>query len=125
MCKKFLGFDFCFNESICESCQGFCCKGNGFVFLDSDDIECLAKALNIDVDEFLNLYTIRFYNKISIKSIKSNGEYMCVFLNNNGKCEIYESRPKQCKSFPFWESMRNLSYQELLNLCPAIEKKEI
>lgn len=45
------------------------------------------------------------------KSLKeySNGD--CVFFNNETRrCEVYTSRPRQCRTWPFWDS--NLKDQD-------------
>ncbi len=72
--------------------------------------------------DFLEKYTIAFYKKVSLKSLKIMGESVCCFLDEHGLCEIYPARPMQCKTFPFWDSMKNLSIEELNELCPAIKK---
>ena len=36
------------------------------------------------------------------------GQYDCVFLerdeNGHGKCSLYQARPTQCRTWPFWAS---------------------
>ncbi|MGC9167574.1 MAG: YkgJ family cysteine cluster protein [Desulfurella sp.] len=121
MCQKHLGFNYCFDDSYCKICKGYCCKGEGYVFLEQSDIESIAIYLNLEIEQFIQTYTRKFYDKIVLANVKINGEYACCFLND-GLCEIYPSRPSQCKTFPFWDSMKNLSIEELKQLCPAIKK---
>ncbi|MGC8705824.1 MAG: YkgJ family cysteine cluster protein [Desulfurella sp.] len=121
MCQKHLGFNYCFDDSYCKICKGYCCKGEGYVFLEQSDIESIAIYLNLEIEQFIQIYTRKFYDKIVLANVKTNGEYKCCFLND-GLCEIYPSRPSQCKTFPFWDSMKNLSIEELKQLCPAIKK---
>ncbi len=120
MCKEHLGFDYCFDEDYCKLCRGFCCIGDGFVFLTQDDIVSIANFLNCDIEEFLRIYTRKFYDKTVLANIEVNGIYMCCFLEN-GLCQIYPKRPTQCKTFPFWDSMKDLNIEELKTLCPAIK----
>ena len=35
-------------------------------------------------------------------SLIEKTNYDCIFWNNGG-CEIYEARPLQCRSYPFWK----------------------
>ncbi len=95
--------------------------GDGFVFLTQDDIFSIANFLNCEKEEFLRIYTRKFYDKVVLASIKVNGTSMCCFLEN-GLCQIYPKRPNQCKTFPFWDSMKDLDIEELKKLCPAIKK---
>jgi len=92
------------------------------VFLTQSDIEGIATYLNLEKEQFLKTYTRKFYDKIALANIKVNGEYVCCFLDKEGLCEIYTKRPLQCRTFPFWDSMKDLSLKELNQLCPAIVK---
>jgi len=123
MCKKHIGFDYSFDHSYCKICKGYCCKGEGYVFLTQSDIEGIAAYLNLEKEQFLKTYARKFYDKIALANIKVNGEYKCCFLDDEGLCEIYTKRPLQCRTFPFWDSMRELSLEDLNQLCPAIVKK--
>lgn len=122
MCQKHLGFDYCFDDSYCKICKGYCCRGDGYVFLNQNDIEGISLYLNLEKEQFLQTYTRVFYDKIVLANIKVGGEYQCCFLDKDGLCEIYTKRPLQCKTFPFWDSMKELSFEELNELCPAIVK---
>jgi len=41
--------------------------------------------------------------KVTI-SLKEKQNYNCIFLGSDG-CEVYEARPSQCRTYPFWESI--------------------
>lgn len=47
----------------------------------------------------------------------------CCFLINN-KCTIYEARPLQCRTWPFWpENMKQTTWKkEIKPYCPGIGK---
>jgi Fe-S-cluster containining protein len=122
MYQKHIGFDYCFIDNYCKICKGYCCRGEGYVFLTQSDIEGIAAYLNLEKEQFLKTYTRKFYDKIALANIKVNGEYVCCFLDKEGLCEIYTKRPLQCRTFPFWDSMKELSLKELNQLCPAIVK---
>ncbi len=119
---KVEGFDFAFDNTACDNCKALCCKGDGYVFLDTEDIKNIASFLNMKTEEFLKLYTKKaiYGKKISLISLKIKDEIKCVFLDDDNRCEIYATRPKQCKSFPFWLNLKDKNKERLVKLCPGI-----
>lgn len=84
----------------CTGC-GACCTGSpGYVWLTNSDIEALAKELEISREDFLNTYTRLVEGRISLLEDPKN--FDCVFLRGK-KCTVYTSRPKQCRTFPWWK----------------------
>jgi Fe-S-cluster containining protein len=82
----------------------------------------MAYALELSEAEFDLHYTWRKYGVLSLRE-KPN--YDCVFLkteHDGGKCAIYEARPSQCSTFPFWsdvmESRR--SWDDFALSCPGM-----
>ena len=60
----------------------------------------IAGFLNMNLKDFKKKYTqLMFVLGRVLKFADTNG---CVFLFNN-KCRIYEARPEQCRTFPFWK----------------------
>ncbi|MEM7455610.1 MAG: YkgJ family cysteine cluster protein [Planctomycetota bacterium] len=102
----------------CTGC-GDCCTGSpGYVWVNKAEIEAMAKCLDLDVEEFEKIYV----RKIGIrKSLKELPNYDCVFLDDQRKCQVYDVRPRQCKTWPFWDS--NLkspeSWEETCDICPG------
>lgn len=91
----------------CTEC-GKCCTGApGYVWVTDEEIADMAKVLNITPSEFRQKYTRLVHGEVSLKEHPKN--YDCVFLQDN-KCQLYKSRPKQCRTFPFWRE--NLSSKE-------------
>ncbi len=114
------GFSFCFDKSACKICKGKCCIGEGYVFLTDEDIEGISNFLSLKKEEFLKLYTRKVNGKTTLIDLAVKNEIRCVFLDDNYRCEIYTKRPKQCRDFPFWESLKNKSFDEVKKLCPGI-----
>ena len=88
----------------CTGC-GKCCTGaSGTIFVNDREADAIAVRLGITVKEFLANHAYPVKGGHSIRE-KENGD--CVFLS--GKlCGIYEDRPTQCRTFPFWpEVLRN------------------
>jgi Fe-S-cluster containining protein len=66
------------------------------------------------------LYLFKKVYKYSIKELKYNNSYECIFYDriSNG-CGIYDARPNQCKTFPFWDYYKT-RITELKQECPGI-----
>ncbi len=99
------GFSYGFKPSACEECKGKCCRGkSGYIFVNSSEIEKIAEFLKLDIEVFKKDYLNKVKYKYSIKELKIAGEYECLFFDNKtNKCQIYEVRPLQCRTFPFWD----------------------
>lgn len=117
----------------CTGC-GQCCTGEpGYVFLSDEDIENLATKLSISKDLFLQKYTRYVEGRISLLEDPKN--YDCIFLKNQKHCTVYEARPKQCKTFPWWPGNfeNEEEFEETKNRCegffqddaPCISYEEI
>lgn len=118
------GFNYKFDENRCSTCEGNCCIGeSGYVWITKDEIKRLSDYLNISTDECYEKYLIKYRFKYSLKEIQlSEDNFVCVFFDLDKKqCSIYDVRPTQCRTFPFWEYFKK-NEQEVINECPAIIK---
>lgn len=83
----------------CTEC-GKCCTGSpGYVWVSDIEIEKIAQLLQISFEEFVKKYTRKVAGRTSL--LEDYRSYDCIFLKDN-RCQIYASRPKQCRSFPWW-----------------------
>ncbi len=115
------GFSYTFNPSACESCGGRCCTGeSGYIWISPKEANAMAKSLDLSLSLFAQKYLLKIGYKLSIKEKAFQDGYACVFFDEDKKqCSVYETRPKQCRSFPFWDYFKsNLS--ELEKECPGI-----
>lgn len=94
----------------CTEC-GKCCTGApGYVWVTVDEIIEMAKLLNISVDLFSKKYIRQRNNRFALIEKKGYiGESECIFLKDK-KCQIYQARPKQCRTYPWWKE--NLNTEE-------------
>jgi uncharacterized protein len=87
----------------CTSC-GDCCTGApGFVWVNKQEIEALAAAMGCaDVGAFERQYV----RQIGVRrSLRERTNYDCVLLDPvTRKCRAYDVRPRQCRTWPFWDS---------------------
>jgi Fe-S-cluster containining protein len=109
----------------CTAC-GDCCTGApGYVWVNQAEINALAERLGMDVAAFEKKYVRQIGIRRSLVEYK-NGD--CVFFDNQTrKCKVYEQRPRQCRTWPFWNS--NLrdpeAWAETCEVCPGSGKGKL
>lgn len=86
----------------CTGC-GDCCTGSpGYVWVNKHDIARMAALLELPVERF----EARYVRQVGVrKSLVEFDNGDCVFFDNKTrKCSVYSARPRQCRTWPFWES---------------------
>lgn len=103
----------------CTQC-GDCCTGApGFVWVNQEEIDAIAKNVGMEVDEFERKYVRRVGIRRSLVEF-SNGD--CVFFDTDArKCSVYDARPRQCRTWPFWDSNLDTpeDWQHTCDVCPG------
>lgn len=103
----------------CTAC-GDCCTGApGYVWVNQAEIVALADRLGMDVAAFEKKYVRKVGVRRSLVEYK-NGD--CVFFDNQTrKCQVYEQRPRQCRTWPFWNSNLRTpeAWAETCEACPG------
>lgn len=97
-----MGTEVWFSKGLSFQCTGCgkCCTGSpGYVFLSQKDIIALATHHKMTTELFCKKYTRLVNGEPALLDRPSSGD--CIFLENN-RCSVYESRPVQCKTFPWW-----------------------
>jgi len=110
-------------EGVRFTCQpdcGKCCTRHGeydYVYLEPDDVARLASHFETPVEAFQAQWTKKDEGHTVLKM---DGP-ACPFLEG-ARCTVYEARPRQCGSFPFWpENMKSREgWEELGAFCPGI-----
>lgn len=116
--------DTSFLEHVRFECQpdcANCCRAeNGFVFLSENEAAAIARHLETGNDEFREWFTRSVEGQLCL--VDGQGDN-CVFLEED-QCLIYEVRPAQCRSYPFWpECIRDEeSWHKTQMACPGIGK---
>ena len=105
----------------CTSC-GNCCSGPpGAVWMSDDESRALAERFGLPLAVFLEKYARKLgtrwsLNEVSVGMSGGRRGFDCVFLDRTkvpGKalCSVYESRPTQCRTWPFWSE--NLDSEQI------------
>jgi len=114
----------------CTGC-GKCCKTEGHVYMAPEEHDEASKLLGISKDEFIQHYAshvivseeeegdddeedtpvlwLRLLDQSTIvhddkekAAQASQHKHGCIFLQDDNTCRIYEARPSQCSTYPFW-----------------------
>lgn len=104
----------------CTQC-GDCCTGApGYVWVNREEMENLADSIGEeDLEKFEATYVRRVGIRRSLREFP-NGD--CVFFDGESrKCTVYEARPRQCRTWPFWDSNLRTpdAWRETCNVCPG------
>ena len=109
----------------CSGC-GDCCTGApGYVWVNKEEIAQIAAQVEMDVDEFEQKYVRKVGIRKSLVEY-SNGD--CVFFDTEKRsCTVYEARPRQCRTWPFWDSnIRSPeTWAETCEACPGSGKGKL
>jgi Fe-S-cluster containining protein len=112
----------------CTRCSACCRFESGFVFLSEKDASLLGAAFNMEYSKFTEAYCrwVSSENGELQLSLKENSNYDCIFWAKEPVegCMVYDKRPLQCRSFPFWPSIVNnkKNWDMTARNCPGMGK---
>lgn len=116
------------SEGIQFQCQGSgnCCVsrgGYGYVYLTKSDRKAMAKQLGIPAATFTQKYCDQ---EAGIWKLKNGPTDDCVFLKDK-RCTVYQGRPTQCRTWPFWPEVMNAKTWggEVAKFCPGVGKGKV
>lgn len=104
-------------------CQqsGHCCKCPGVVYVTASDIKGMSDKLKMSEFDFRIQYVIK-QNGWDV--ISTDTHRPTCFLDDKNRCQVYEHRPKACRTYPDWDVI--WSSEEALvkecSLCPGLNK---
>src|SRR5579871_714152 len=113
------GLRFC-----CTRC-GKCCTGApGRVWVNDEEMAVIAEYQNEPLDQVVGLYT-RVAERG--RSLRENANGDCIFYDPEKGCTIYPVRPRQCQTWPFWESnvATPQDWQRTCDVCPGSGQGEL
>ncbi|TDH66920.1 hypothetical protein CCR75_001906 [Bremia lactucae] len=116
----------------CTAC-GKCCTGKGGrVRVNDREIEELAAVTNSTIIEFKRNFThaiedtVSGRKKMQFMLKQSPNQNQCVFLKGS-KCSVYEARPTQCRTFPWWPQhlVSDYDWQLAATECEGIQAHSV
>ncbi len=121
MLRQKEGFSYGFNPEACATCKGNCCIGeSGYIWVNKEEIKAIAAFLHVEEVAFVEQYLFKESYRFSIKETPHPTGVACVFFDDAKRgCSIYEVRPQQCRTFPFWNYFKHRP-NEVEEECPGI-----
>ena len=111
----------------CTRCSACCRFDSGFVWVTHTDLSRLATGLGLSraavLARYCKVVDLAGFKQISLAE-QPNMD--CVFWID-GACSIYEHRPLQCRSFPFWAPYLGSreDWDILESRCPGVNVGEL
>src|SRR5262249_20279589 len=108
----------------CTRCGNCCTGAPGFVWVSEEELEQLAHFFGEPVDHVRDLYTRLAHRGRTLREL-ANGD--CIFYDRKKGCTVYSVRPRQCRTWPFWEStVRDPeAWESTCRSCPGAGKGEL
>ena len=110
----------------CTQCGNCCTGAPGYVWVNQAEIEGIAAEVGeTDVEAFEDMYVRKVGIRRSLREFP-NGD--CVFFDNEKRtCTVYNARPRQCRTWPFWDSNVKSpeAWAETCEVCPGSGKGKL
>ncbi len=108
----------------CTRCSACCRFDPGYVFISANDLKKLTDFFKMEkrafVEKYCRIVNVGGSRRLSLNERKN---YDCIFWEKGG-CRVYEARPLQCRSYPFWRPF--LESEDAWNReaqnCPGINR---
>jgi len=109
----------------CRQC-GRCCIGEpGYVWVNEDEITSIAARLGLNRGVFVANFVRNVGARISLVELPDGD---CIFFDRKIRgCKVYEERPVQCRTWPFWDNNIDTanSWKKTAKFCPGCNKGEL
>src|SRR6185295_19350314 len=102
----------------CTRCGNCCTGAPGFVWVNDEEIAAIAAYRGEPVAEAAARYVHKLRGGRSLRE-KANND--CIFWDRAKGCTIYPVRPRQCRTWPFWESHEQTpeDWERTCQVCPG------
>ena len=115
----------------CKRCGNCCTGAPGFTWVSEDEIAGLVRRLGVADADFRHRYTRTVWRRgeqhVSLVDLGKSRNHACCFFQKGVGCTVYEDRPRQCRTWPFWR--RNLEtpgdWAEQARECPGMNRGEL
>jgi Fe-S-cluster containining protein len=116
-----------YREGLAFACTrcGACCTGApGYVWVIPEEIARLAEHRGEEVDDFSRKFVRRVGNRFSLIE-RPGGD--CIFWDKQAGCTVYDARPVQCRTWPFWpENIASPEdWEHVTAICPGSGRGQI
>lgn len=116
-----------YHEGLKFACQWptcrACCQGDeGYIWVNTEEVDAIAASLGMTATDFMRRHTTIVMGRRTLIE-RENGD--CTLLGPNG-CTVYDLRPGQCRSYPFWPEIieSHKAWKRERQYCPGIDEGE-
>ena len=106
----------------CSECGNCSTGAPGYVWVNKEEIAVLAREIGeTDLVRFEEKYVRKVGIRKSLREI-SESNWDCVFFDSQTRrCKVYNARPHQCRTWPFWESnvRSEDDWERTCEVCPG------
>ena len=108
----------------CTRCGNCCTGAPGFGWVNEEEIEAIAEYLGQPPLRVELLYSRAVDRRRTLRE-KANND--CVFFERDKGCTVYPVRPRQCRTWPFWESnvTNPVDWERTKRRCPGSGQGEL
>ncbi len=105
---------------------GHCCSGgNGYAWVELDEIEALAETLAMTSEAFSGLHLREARDPrtgVRRPALRERDDGRCTLLEGRNTCRAYDARPRHCRDFPYWPSVMKGGdgFEAARSACPGI-----
>lgn len=108
----------------CQECGG-CCRGpGGYVWVTEDEAGALAEVLGMTFNDFAAKL---LRTTLSGLALVDGAHGDCPLLGQDGRCRVYNARPVQCRTWPWWREnlTSNQRWDDAATRCPGMNKGRV
>jgi uncharacterized protein len=113
----------------CTQCGRCCTGGAGFTWISDTELAALADHLGLDPATAADRYTrvVRFEDGRVLRSLTERANGDCVFWRRGGGCQVYDQRPRQCRTWPFWQRIvaDRPAWEAAARDCPGMDHGQL
>lgn len=114
----------------CLNCSECCRVTDDTIHLDPYDIHCLSKATGMDFSRMMaaNIISLTVTDGVITPYLTKKQNGSCVFLSDEGRCNIHNFRPGFCRLFPLgriYNEDGTFDYFIQVHECPYPSKSKI
>jgi uncharacterized protein len=109
----------------CTQCGNCCTGAPGYVWVTADEIQAIAEYRGETYGDVLIHRTRPVGGERSLTEY-ANGD--CTFFDGRTRrCSIYPVRPRQCRTWPFWQSHLSspADWKRVQSVCPGIGQGDL
>lgn len=109
----------------CSRCGHCCSGGNGYAWVEADEVEPLASALAMTHDALVALHLREARDPrtgVRRLALRERADGRCTLLEGRNTCRAYDARPRHCRDFPYWPAVMQGGdgFEAARSTCPGI-----